>query len=172
MNAAAFELAPKRRRALFALLHGLSGVYAGACVSIALVDLRCISALEDGALALAVMKVVLPAMGALMLPQLLVMSMAMASWYWRPGSLPMRAWIPVALLAAIWLVTAGVHIPLNRRFIDEQLLAAEVLSMVDRWLNFHWLRTALALALPFSIAHLLRPSSAAATTRPIMVARA
>jgi hypothetical protein len=153
-------------------LHAVSGVYAGACLSIALVDVPSIRALGDGARALTSFQLALSAMGRLMLPQLIVMTLLMVVLVARRGRLLSRAFIPLTVLLGIVLVTAIVHIPLNRRFLAGDVLAADALPLIERWLDFHWLRTLLALALPLCVARFLSEKGSgfpSALSRPAML---
>jgi hypothetical protein len=154
------ELWRKWPRLAYVGLHAVSGVYAGACLSIALVDVPSIQALADGTRALAFLRLALPAMGSLMLPQLVLMTLLMTLLTVRAakrgdGMLP-RALIPLTVVLGIVLVTVVVHIPLNRRFLAGSVTISEVLPLLRRWLAFHWLRTLLALALPYCIVRYLR----------------
>jgi hypothetical protein len=143
----------------YVCLHAVSGVYAGACLSIALVHVPSIRALGDGARALTAFQLALSAMGRLMLPQLIVMALLMVMLVARRRRLLSRAVIPLAVVLGIVLVTAIVHIPLNRRFLAGDVLATEALPLIQRWLDFHWLRTVLALALPLCVARFLSEKS-------------
>jgi len=143
-------------RFAYLCLHAVSGVYAGACLSIALVDVPSIHALGDGARALASFQLVLPTMGRLMFPQLVLMTVLMLLLAKRNNGIFPRTLIPLAVLLSILLVTAVVHIPLNRRFLAGNVAIAEVLPLIRQWLAFHWLRTLLALALPYCVARFLR----------------
>lgn len=148
-------------RLAYLALHAVSGVYAGACLSIALVDVPSILELGDGTRAIAFLQLTLPAMGRLMLPQLLLMTLLMTLLLVRAArggrsGIFRHGLIPLAVLLGILLVTAAVHIPMNRRFLAASMAMSEVLPLVQRWLAFHWLRTLLALALPYCVVRFLR----------------
>jgi hypothetical protein len=148
-------------RAGYVVLHAVSGVYAGACVCIAVVDLPVVHALSEGDEALVAPALALSAMGRLMAPQLLLMLLLTALLTWRARGRAARGWVPLALLGAIVAITLVVHIPINQRIISGHLTPSQVPALLERWADFHWLRTVLSLALPYSVVRFLRKASMA-----------
>ena len=150
-------------RAAYVVLHAASGVYAGACLCIALVDLPVLLSLGNGSQALAALRVALSAMGKLMLPQLVLMLALTATLAWRGRRRAPYGWVPFALVFAIVTITASVHVPINHRILSGNVALDTLPALLDRWLTFHWLRTLLALAIPYCVIRFLRNASSRST---------
>lgn len=97
----------------------------------------------------AVMHTLLPRMGSVMAP-LLVLSASSAillAVQARRSEQASSRWLIAAAFAGVVLVTVFVHLPLNARFLtDVEWPAAQASALLDRWLCWHHVRTALALA--------------------------
>jgi hypothetical protein len=148
-------------RGAYVVLHAVSGVYAGACLCIAVVALPVVRALSEEGEALGAPALALSAMGRLMAPQLVLMLLLTAVLTWRARGRARRGWVPLALLGAIVAITLVVHIPINQRIISGHLTPSQVPALLERWADFHWLRTVLSLALPYSVVRFLRKASVA-----------
>lgn len=142
-------------RAAYVVLHAVCGIYAGACLCIALVDLPVLRSLSEGGEALIAPALALSAMGRLMAPQLVVMLVLTALLTWRARGRVARGWVPLTLLGGIIAITLVVHIPINQRIFGGQLTPGEVSALLERWADFHWLRAVLSLALPYSVVRFL-----------------
>jgi len=71
-------------------------------------------------------------------PMLVELATAVALALWRPAVLPTAwVWISLALVVAIWLMTASLQIPAHRR-----LLAGFDAGVHRRLVRSNWLRTA------------------------------
>jgi MFS superfamily sulfate permease-like transporter len=150
-------------RAAYVVLHAASGVYAGACLCIALVDLPVLLSLGNGGQTLAALRVALSAMGKLMLPQLVLMLVLTATLAWRGRRRAPHGWAPFVLVLAVVGITASVHVPINHRILSGSVALDTVPALLDRWSNFHWLRTLLALAVPYCVIRFLRNASSRST---------
>ncbi len=149
-------------RAAYIVLHAVSGVYAGGCLCVAAVDMAVLGSLSDSARGMELCRLLLPAMGRLMVPQLGVMLLLMLALTWRARGRAPFSWLPLALLAVVLTITLAVHIPINQRILTGRLELPELRPLLDRWATFHALRTILALALPYAIVRFLRRASAPA----------
>ena len=150
-------------RAAYVVLHAASGVYAGACLCIALVNLPVLLSLGNTSQTLAALRVALSAMGKLMLPQLVLMLVLTATLAWRGRRRAPRGWAPFALVLAIVAITASVHVPINHRILAGSVALDTLPALLDRWSSFHWLRTLLALAVPYCVIRFLRTASSRST---------
>jgi MFS superfamily sulfate permease-like transporter len=142
----------KSWRLAFGAAHALSGIFAGACVSIAAVDMPVLRGWRESPDLLARFGDLLGGMGKLMLPQLCLMLILIALLTWHT-----RRWAPLAMLGAIWGVTLAVHIPINWAILSGTAKAADVPALLDRWFFWHLPRTVMALSLPVLIVRHLRP---------------
>jgi hypothetical protein len=158
--AAIRNLRKRWARVAYVMLHAVCGVYAGACVCIAAVDLPVLRALAGGGEALVAPALALSAMGKLMVPQLAVMLALMSLLTWRGRGRVAHGWVPLGLLGAIVAITVVVHVPINHRILVGQPPPGEVQVLLERWADFHWLRTLLSLALPYSVVRFLAKASA------------
>jgi len=94
-----------------------------------------------------VMHTLLPRMGSVMAP-LLVLSASSALLLAALKGAPRRRarWIVAAALSGAALVTAVVHLPINDQLLHQDTWsAAQASALLERWLHWHHLRTALAL---------------------------
>jgi uncharacterized membrane protein len=124
------------------------------------VDLPVLRELVRGREALVAPVLALSAMGRLMAPQLVVMLLLMSLLTWRGRGRVKRGWVPLVLLGAIVAITVVVHLPINHRILVEQPPPGEVQVLLERWADFHWLRTLLSLTLPYSVVRFLVKASA------------
>lgn len=150
---------PERARSLLELV---AATYAGGCLCIALVDLRVVQTVDPQGMA-DLFASMLRSMGWLMLPQLIVIA-ALMLWLLRQKQLrtSRRFWVPLSLLVTIALITRIVHIPINRAILGGLVREDQVMALVTRWDTWHFVRTALALALPWAVRFGLRREPASA----------
>ena len=71
------------------------------------------------------------------------------------------------MLVAIVAITAVVHIPINQRIVGGQVNPSEMPALLERWADFHWLRTLLALALPYGVVRFMRKASATGSSAAV-----
>lgn len=134
----------------FLSLASVAGFAGGClCLSITLSGLLGRAAL-DGA---QIMHVLLPRMGAIMAPLLLcaLASGAVNTWAgWRglfAADITQSFALTTLAFVVIALVTGLVHLPLNAQFLGAEPLApVRAAELLQRWLSWHHVRTALALA--------------------------
>jgi uncharacterized membrane protein len=134
--------------------------------TIALLNLGCVAGFTGGSLCLSVtlsgllgaaprdgarvMQAILPRMGAAMAP-LLVAGLLLSSylaWQALGGSAERGpSWLLAAsTFAAIAMITALVHLPINAQLLAAGTLpTARAAELLQRWLAWHHMRTALAL---------------------------
>jgi uncharacterized membrane protein len=134
--------------------------------TVALLNLACVAGFSGGCMCLSftlsgllgtaaqdgarVMQALLPRMGAVMAPLLVagLFSSSYLAWLALRSSIEHGAsWLLAAgTFAAIALVTALVHLPINAQLLAaEPLPAARAAELLQRWLAWHHLRTGLAL---------------------------
>ena len=146
-------------RKLLVLLHVVSGIYSGACVSIALVDIRFVKAMSEGPRAREAFASLLSYMGQMMIPFLLILLFLILSFSVQLAKRKATfcAYIPLFVLLATVMITGVVHIPINQTFMSEQILTnEEVRLLLSKWEFWHWLRTGLSLTLPGLIVWIYR----------------
>jgi len=146
-------------RILFIIFHSVSGVYAGACIAIALVDLRFVSSIIDPGEALSVFTGLLGKMGPLMGPQLLILSLAGVYFSLKAlkAKAPAKRHLPTLIVVVLVLITILVHIPINIDLFNNQIRTENFALKFETWTEWHYLRTAVSLTLPWAIARHIRP---------------
>ncbi len=148
-------------RKLFIILHAIAGIYAGACVSIAIVDLRFVKSIESTLQAKSTFAQLLVNMGQLMLPQLLILLLLCIYFsvraIKRKSKLSTHA--PLFVLILILAITLSIHIPINQDFISDNIQQEKIYELILKWDLWHWIRTALSLILPGLIVKYYRPLS-------------
>ena len=149
---------PIFQKALIAL-HVVAGVYAGACLSIAAVDLRYILSLEDPLKLQEVLSPLLQNMGFLMAPQLLVMLILCLVFSTKAFKLkkPIKTHTPLFFFLGILAITLAVHIPINKDVISGAIQNEDLMRAAKSWDTWHWIRTVLSLALPMTVMKFYRP---------------
>lgn len=144
---------------LLIVLHVVSGLYAGACLSIAVVDLRYIVSITNNNELLTTFPPLLQNMGMLMAPQLIVLLVLCLLFSFKAfkAKQSVKAHTPLVILIAILVITLGIHIPINLAVISGALPDEALLQAVRSWDTWHWARTALAIALPVAVMKSYKP---------------
>jgi uncharacterized membrane protein len=94
-----------------------------------------------------IMHMLLPRMGRVMAPLLVIGGLSSLILAVRAApSLRRTRWIVAAAFVAIAFVTVSVHLPLNAYYLEHTSWPAAQASLLERWLLWHHLRTALALS--------------------------
>lgn len=135
---------------IYLSLHILSGIYAGACLSIAVIDLKFIQALSEVSLKIQYFSILLKNMGFLMAPLLVFMSILCFFLTWQNRK-KMFAYYPLIVLLAILLITFTIHFPINEQFFNLTVSKNEAHYLIDKWIYWHYLRVLLSFLLPFFI---------------------
>lgn len=96
-----------------------------------------------------IMHTLLPRMGSVMAPLLVIAlgTSLVLGWLSTRAQAPnaTAAWIAAGAFATIAIVTAVVHLPLNAQLLGQTSWSAALASsLLERWLLWHHLRTALA----------------------------
>jgi uncharacterized membrane protein len=127
-----------------------SAGFAGGCLYLSVVQLPVLAAATpaEGFLA---MRSMLPRMGALMAPLLLLGCVSSGYWALHVARGVPAGWasatslFAVALLAAL-LVTVFVHLPLNAEYLGPQIATEQRANvLLTRWSSWHHVRTTLAI---------------------------
>ena len=141
------------------LLHVVAGIYAGACLGIAVVDLRFLISISDSEYILDVLGPMLSNMGQLMVPQLVILFLLCVVFSLKAILLkkPLITHIPLVLYLAVLGITLAVHIPINLAVFAGEIPVDQIDQTIHRWDLWHWIRTALALLLPAAIVKFYRP---------------
>jgi len=136
------------RALTFVHVLGASG-FAGGCLCISVTLLGLLSL--DPATAGGIMQNLLPSMGRLMGPLLLLgvttgaLLAALASF--RRGPFVAARFLVLGSFAAIGGITALVHFPINAEFLAGDPIAGDRAAvLLARWLSWHHARTAMAIA--------------------------
>lgn len=134
-------------------LHVVAGIYAGACISIALVDMRYVLSISDPGMLQTVFAPLLQNMGILMVPQLMIILALCLFFSYRAVKLKraLKSHIPLVVYIAILAITVLVHIPINTDVLSSSLSGDELISAARKWDQWHWIRTALSVALPVAV---------------------
>ena len=146
------------KNALIAL-HAIAGVYAGACISIAVVDLRFLLSISRENKVLAVLSPMLKNMGSLMVPLLAIMFLLCLVFSVKALRLKknMKTHIPFIVYLGVLGITLAVHIPINLAIFAGEVSVEDIHKTLVRWDLWHWIRTALAMALPVAVVKFYRP---------------
>jgi hypothetical protein len=128
---------------MFAHVFATAG-FAGGCLllSVMLTGLLGLAPEESAR----VMRTLLPRMGSVMAPLLLIgvgSALVLVALAGRaPGALPGGSWIVAGAFVAIGIITVAVHLPLNAHFLNQTPLPSSL--ELRRWLLWHHLRTFLS----------------------------
>lgn len=99
--------------------------------------------------------------------------LAASLWYDRRRPEARRFWLAaLACMAALWLVTAAFHLPLNAAFAAKAIPLDQVPAALDRWLWLHAERIALGLGCAVLGMVAMRAAGRAPQTSPSGLARA
>ena len=148
-------------RKLFTLLYILTGIHAGACVSIAVVDLNYIMSITNAEELLKVFSPLLKNMGILMAPQffiLLILCLIFSFKAFREKK-SVHTHTPLFLILAYFAVTFLVHIPINKAIFLGLLNNEDVLQVIKSWNFWHWIRTVLSIVMLPAVMKFYRPLS-------------
>ena len=148
-------------RKLFTLLYILTGIHAGACVSIAAVDLKYIMSITNADELLRVFTPLLKNMGMLMAPQffiLLILCLIFSFQAFREKK-SVTTHTPLFLIVAYFAVTFLVHIPINRAIFLGLMNNENVFQAIESWNFWHWIRTVLSIVMLPAVMKFYRPLS-------------
>ena len=141
-------------------LHITAGIYAGACLSIAVVDLRFfLSSISKTDAILDIASPLLENMGNLMVPQLVILFLLCLVFSIKGFRLKksMITHLPLAIYLGVLGITLAVHIPINLAIFAGEVPVEDMHDMLARWDLWHWIRTVLAILLPGTVVKFYRP---------------
>ncbi|WGL59932.1 DUF1772 domain-containing protein [Pigmentibacter sp. JX0631] len=134
----------------YCLAHIASGIYAGACLSISLIDLRFVQDLGDNALKNQYFTILLKNMGIVMGP-LLVLMLVLFLFLTYQKRKNLNSFYPLIVLITILVITVTIHFPINDKFFNLTVPEKDVNYLITKWMYWHYLRTLLAFILPYFI---------------------
>ena len=139
----------------------LTGIHAGACVSIAVVDLKYIMSITNADELLRVFTPILKNGGILMAPQffiLLILCLIFSFKAFREKQ-SVNTHTPLFLILAYFAVTLLVHIPINRAIFLGLMNNENVFQAIESWNFWHWIRTVLSIVMLPAVMKFYRPLS-------------
>lgn len=141
------------------ILHITAGIYAGACLSVALVDLRFLSSISDTEIALESFSPLLKNMGSLMAPQLVILLLLCVLFSIKAVWLkkPLITHLPLVIYLGVLCITLLVHIPINLEVFANEVPQEKLADVITQWDRWHWLRTFLSILLPGAVVKFYRP---------------
>ncbi|PJZ70472.1 hypothetical protein CH373_05210 [Leptospira perolatii] len=140
---------------LYQITLGISGIYAGACLSIACVDLPYVRTIGPETEAVRIFGELLTRMGKIMLPQLGILLLGISYFsmihFRKASGSVFLAYLPLFLFSAIAIITITVHIPINQAVISNSVSPGSWENLVSRWYIWHWVRSIIAFGLVISL---------------------
>ena len=146
---------------LFILLYMLTGIHAGACLSIAAIDLRYIMSITNADELLMVFSPLLKNMGILMAPQffILLILCLIFSFKATQEKKPVTTHTPLFLVLGYFAITLLVHSPINNGIFLGLINNEDVFQAIKSWDFWHWIRTALSIVMLPAVVKFYKPLS-------------